>query len=74
MVRVKSNLQAILDERGISVLKLSKEIDYRYESVRQLYNDENKVYPRELLSKICTYLNVTPGEIIITITEEEQSD
>jgi DNA-binding Xre family transcriptional regulator len=69
---VKSNLQAILDERGISVLKLSKDIDYRYESVRQMYNDENKTYPRELLTRICKYLNVTPGELLIV--EKENPD
>lgn len=74
MVKVRSNLQAILDERGISVLKASKDIGYRYESVRQMYNDENKTYPRELLSKLCTYLDVTPGELLITTTEKEQSE
>lgn len=65
MMKIKSNLQAILDEKGLSVLKVSKDIEYRYESVRQLYNDENKTYPRELLSKLCTYLKVTPGELLI---------
>lgn len=61
---IKSNLHSILDEREISVLKLSKDIEYRYESVRQLYNDENKTYPRELLNKICAYLEITPGELL----------
>jgi putative transcriptional regulator len=70
MVKVKSNLQVILDEKGLSVLKVSKDIGYRYESVRQLYNDDNKAYPRELLSKLCTYLNVTPGELLILEIED----
>lgn len=69
---VKSNLQSILDARGISVLKLSKDIDYRYESVRQMYNDENKTFPRELLTRICKYLNVSPGELLIV--EQEDPD
>jgi DNA-binding Xre family transcriptional regulator len=71
-MQIKSNLQAILEERGLSVLKVSKDIGYRYESVRQLCNDENKTYPRELLTKLCAYLNVTPGEILII--EKEQSE
>jgi DNA-binding Xre family transcriptional regulator len=70
MVKIKSNLQAILDENGLSVLKVSKDIGYRYESVRQLYNDENKTYPRELLTKLCAYLNVTPGELLILDKED----
>ncbi|HZH61763.1 MAG TPA: helix-turn-helix transcriptional regulator [Metabacillus sp.] len=72
MIKVKSNLQSILDERGLSVLKVSKDIGYRYESVRQLYNDESKTFPRELLSKLCRYLSVTPGEILVI--EKEQTD
>lgn len=71
-MKIKSNLQPILDERGISVLKMSKDIEYRYESVRQIYNNENKTYPRELLTKICVYLNITPGELLII--EKEQSE
>jgi DNA-binding Xre family transcriptional regulator len=65
MVKVKSNLQPILDERKISVLKLSKDIEYRYESVRKMYNDEIEHFPKALILKICTYLNVTPGDLII---------
>jgi len=72
MVKIKSNLQNILDERELSVLKVSKDIGYRYESVRQLYNDESKTFPRELLNKLCTYLNVTPGDLLVI--EKEQTD
>jgi putative transcriptional regulator len=72
MVKVKSNLQSIIDEKGLSVLKVSKDIGYRYESVRQMYNDDNKVYPRELLTKLCAYLNVTPGDLLLL--EKEQSE
>lgn len=72
MAIIKSNLQAILDEKELSVLKVAKDIDYRYETVRQMYNDENKTYPRELLTKLCLYLKVTPGELLII--EKEQSE
>lgn len=65
MFIVKSNLQSIIDEKGLSVLKVSKDIGYRYETVRQLYNDDLKTFPKELILKLCTYLKVTPGDIII---------
>nr|WP_017726778.1 helix-turn-helix transcriptional regulator [Halalkalibacterium ligniniphilum] len=61
---IKSNLKEILDERNLSVLKVSKDIGYRYESVRTFYTDENKQYPKELLDKLCDYLDVTPGDLI----------
>jgi DNA-binding Xre family transcriptional regulator len=67
---VKSNLKRILDERDISIRQLARDIDHRLESVRQLYNDELERYPRELLTKLCTYLDVTPGDLLII--EKEQ--
>jgi DNA-binding Xre family transcriptional regulator len=69
---INSNLKQILDERKLSIRQVARDIDYRFDSVRQLYNNENKNYPRELLTKLCTYLNVTPGEILII--EKEQSE
>jgi DNA-binding Xre family transcriptional regulator len=62
---VRSNLKAILDERNISVRKLALEIEYRYETVRQLYNNDTEHYPKALITKICNHLDITPGELII---------
>lgn len=61
---VNSNLKQILDERGLSIRQVARDIEYRLESVRQLYNNETERYPRELLTKLCEYLKVTPGDIL----------
>jgi DNA-binding Xre family transcriptional regulator len=65
MAIVNSNLKTVLDQREMSIRQLAREIDYRFETVRQLYNNETKTYSRELLTKLCTYLNVTPGDLLI---------
>ncbi|WP_213377356.1 helix-turn-helix domain-containing protein [Bacillus subtilis] len=62
---IKSNLKPIIDERKISIRKLSKDIDHEYPTVRKLYNDEMERYPRELLDKVCTYLNIELQELLI---------
>ncbi|MEC0396570.1 helix-turn-helix transcriptional regulator [Bacillus subtilis] len=62
---IKSNLKAILDERKISIRQLSRDIDHEYPTVRKLYNDEMERYPRELLVKVCTYLNIGLHELLI---------
>lgn len=69
---VKSNLKKILDERDLSIRQVARDINHRPESVRQMYNDELERYPRDLLTKLCTYLKVTPGELLVI--EEEPSD
>lgn len=64
MANINSNLKQILDQRELTIRQVAREIDYRFESVRQLYNNENKNYPRELLTKLCEYLDITPGELL----------
>lgn len=61
---MKSRLKDVLDERHLSVRKVAKDIDYRAESVRQMYNDQMERYPRDLLDRLCQYLNLTPNDLL----------
>lgn len=69
---VRSTLKLLVDERGVSLRELARSIDYRFESVRQLYNDEMERYPRDLLSRLCAYFGCSVDRIL-TI-EEWQND
>lgn len=62
---VKSNLKNIIDSRELSIRQVARDIDYRLDSVRSMYHDEMERYPRQLLDRLCTYLDVTPGELLI---------
>lgn len=66
---IKSNLKVLLDERDISLRQVSRDIDYRLESIRMLYHDEMERYPRELIDKLCVYLDV-PVEKILVFDQE----
>jgi len=59
-----SNLKTILDDRKLSIRQVARDIDHRFGSVRQMYNNEMERYPRDLLSKLCTYLDVTPNDLL----------
>jgi DNA-binding Xre family transcriptional regulator len=65
-MKIKSNLKALLDSREISVRKCSIDFEYRFESVRKMYNDDIEHFPKQLISKLCTYLEVEPGELIVS--------
>ncbi|MDQ0168748.1 helix-turn-helix domain-containing protein [Paenibacillus tundrae] len=67
---IRSNLRSIIDQREIPIKKLARDIDYRFESVRMMYHDEMERYPRELLTKLCVYLNVGINELL-TLREAE---
>lgn len=66
---IRSNLKALTDARGVSIRQLAQDIGYRFESVRQLYNDEMERYPRDLLAKLCAYFGVTAAEILTLVDE-----
>ncbi|ASA19485.1 helix-turn-helix domain-containing protein [Paenibacillus donghaensis] len=60
------NLDTILKERGISVLKLSKEIGHRRSTIMELMhntNMEKKRISAELIMKLCLYFEVSPNDL-----------
>ncbi|WP_338532586.1 helix-turn-helix transcriptional regulator [Paenibacillus peoriae] len=61
---IHSNLKTIADSRGLTVRQIARDIDYRFESVRTMYNDEMERYPRDLLAKLCSYLGVGIDELL----------
>jgi hypothetical protein len=64
-------LKALADEKGVSIRELARLIDYRYDSVRMMYNDEMERYPRDLLTALCAYFGVGPGALF---TDEENAN
>ncbi|QKE71903.1 helix-turn-helix transcriptional regulator [Arthrobacter citreus] len=66
-LRVKSNLKSILDQRGISIRKLSEDSGLPFETLRRLYNDDTKQYQRDTIGRVCEVLNVGIGELLILV-------
>lgn len=61
---IKSNLKEILDSRGLSIRKVAGDLNYRFETVRRMYNDDMKHYPEDLIDKLCMYLDIEVGELL----------
>jgi len=66
---IRSNLRALAEARGLSIREIARDIDYRFDSVRLLYNDEMERYPRDLIAKLCVYFNVTAAELLTLVDE-----
>ncbi|MED3387262.1 helix-turn-helix transcriptional regulator [Bacillus subtilis] len=62
---IKSKLKTIIDQRKISIRKLSRDIDHEYPTVRKLYNNEMERYLRELFDKVWPYQNIELHELLI---------
>jgi hypothetical protein len=61
---IRSNLKTLADAKGVSIREIARSIDYRLESVRDLYHDKTERYPRDLIAKLCVYFNVTAAELL----------
>lgn len=70
---INSRLKAIADERSLSIRELAREADCHFEIVRRLYNDTMERYPRDVLDKLCKYLNVTVQDILEYTHEDEET-
>lgn len=57
-------IKDVLNERGISIRKFAKDIDYNYESVRRIVNNDTPSYPRDFLDKTCRYLEKDVTDLI----------
>ena len=71
-MKIRSNLRPIAELHGHGIREIARAIEYRFESVRQMYNDEMERYPRELLAKLCEFYGVTPSELL-TLEPEDQT-
>ena len=62
--RLINKLKRVLDKRGKSSFKLSKEAQVSPTTTRKIYNDENYIPSPSVLEQLCIALDVQPGEIL----------
>ncbi|CDV96334.1 Cro/C1-type HTH DNA-binding domain [Desulfitobacterium hafniense] len=61
---IRSRLKEIADSRELSIREIARGSDCHFEIVRRLYNDTMERYPRDVIDKLCTYLDVEVGELL----------
>jgi putative transcriptional regulator len=61
---IRSNLKALADANNKSIRQVAKDIDYHFEPVRRLYNDQMERYPRDLIGKLCKYFGCEVSDLL----------
>ena len=64
-------LSTILGARRIKVSDVCRATGIARATLDRYYNDKVKSFDREVLGKLCQFLHVKPGELLVTV---EQSD
>ena len=63
-MQVNSTLKKILDERNLSIRKVASDTGIAFESVRRIYNNDTERFPRDVLAKLCAYLDVGIADLL----------
>lgn len=71
---IKNKLRIILAERYISIKKLAEMADIRYATLHTFVKGKTNSADFTMLNKICRALNITLGDILEYIPDEEQKE
>ena len=63
-MRVNCMLKPIIDGRNISIRKVAADTGINFESLRRIYNNDTERFPKEILAKLCEYLDVDISDIL----------
>ncbi|RJE83581.1 XRE family transcriptional regulator [Paenibacillus sp. 1011MAR3C5] len=73
-MKIKIRLKEILEERGISQRQLSLKMNMRPATISHLCSDSvDRVYIRTL-EQICTALDITVDQLIVSVEDDEDSN
>ena len=66
-IMVKVNLSELLEARGVSMYRLAKDSSVAYVTLWKLQTGRAQRIGFDVLEKICTRLDCTPGELLTVI-------
>jgi putative transcriptional regulator len=68
---ISCRLSTLLGTRRIKVSEVCRATGIARATLDRYYNDKVKSFDREVLGKLCQYLQVSPGELLVVV---EQGD
>lgn len=65
-ISITPNLKQLLQDRNITLKKLSKDTGLSYQTLLRFQQNQMKRYPKDMLEILCTYLDVTLDQLFIS--------
>lgn len=72
MMRAKSKLKVILDERELSIRKCAEMAGLKVETVRRMYNDTTMQYQRDTLGALCKALECKIDDLLEIVEDTKE--
>lgn len=70
-LKMKSNLQTMLQVKNFSIREFARRIDYRFDTVRKVHNNDIQRIPVDFIERACAELNCSIGELFYLEREED---
>lgn len=74
MKRIKTRIKDELDARGMTQKELADLTGIRPATINDLYHDRSKQFPRDVLEKIASALNIDDISEIIELVDDGQAE
>ncbi|MGG3853926.1 helix-turn-helix transcriptional regulator [Caldifermentibacillus hisashii] len=74
MKRIKTRIKDELDARGMTQKELADLTGIRPATINDLYHDRSKQFPRDVLEKIASALNIDHISEIIELVDDGQAE
>ncbi len=68
---ITCKLSAILGERRLKVADVARETGIARAVIDRWYHDRVGSFDRDVLSRLCDYLEVTPGEVLKVVEQHK---
>jgi len=68
---ITCKLSTILGERRLKVADVTRETGIARAVVDRWYHDRVSSFDRDVLSRLCDYLEVTPGELLKVVEQQK---
>lgn len=69
---IKNRLKVLLAERDMNLSELAELANIHYTTMRRFAGDEITSIHKDTLSKVCSALGVTPGDIFIYLPDKHE--
>jgi transcriptional regulator with XRE-family HTH domain len=74
MKRIKTRIKDELEARGMTQKELAELTGIRPATINDLYHDRSKQFPRDVLEKIASALNIDHISEIIELVDDERNE
>lgn len=74
MKRIKTRIKEELEARGMTQKELAELTGIRPATINDLYHDRSKQFPRDVLEKIASVLNIDDINEIIELVDDERNE